>query len=223
MPDAPLLAIFDHDGVLVDSLEHHQHAWLELGGRTGLPITDAFIRETFGMTNPSIFARLLGRELDAETLARYSDMKEECYREVARGNIVLLPGIKDLLDGLTERAVRLAIGSSGVLPNLLLTVESCGLDGRFAAIASLEDITRGKPDPEVFLVAARKAGVEPKHAVVFEDATFGIQAARAAGMYAVGVTTTNPAGVLHEAGADEVVETFEGYDVAALVDRLRSA
>ena len=223
MPDAPLLAIFDHDGVLVDSLEHHQHAWLELGRRTGLPITDAFIRETFGMTNPSIFARLLGRELDPGTLAKYSDMKEECYREVARGNVVLLPGIKALLDGLTARGVRLAIGSSGVLPNLLLTVESCGLDGRFAAIASLEDITRGKPDPEVFLVAAKKAGVAPEHAVVFEDATFGIQAAKAAGMYAVGVTTTNPAEVLHEAGADEVLSTFEGYDVSAIVDRLRSA
>ncbi|HEY2154233.1 MAG TPA: HAD family phosphatase [Isosphaeraceae bacterium] len=223
MPDAPLLAIFDHDGVLVDSLEHHQHAWLELGRKTGLPITDAFIRETFGTTNPSIFARLLGRELDAETLAKYSDLKEACYREVARGNVVLLPGIKALLDGLTERGVRLAIGSSGVLPNLLLTVESCALEGRFAAIASLEDITRGKPDPEVFQVAAKKAGVEPKHAVVFEDATFGIEAAKAAGMYAVGVTTTNPADVLHGAGADEVVSTFEGYDVAALVDRLRSA
>ncbi len=223
MPDAPLLAIFDHDGVLVDSLEHHQHAWLELGRRTGLPITDAFIRETFGMTNPSIFARLLGRELDEETLARYSDLKEECYREVARGNVVLLAGIKALLDGLTERGVKLAIGSSGVLPNLLLTVESCGLEGRFAAIASLEDITRGKPDPEVFLVAAKKAGVEPRHAVVFEDATFGIQAAKAAGMYAVGVTTTNPADVLHGSGADEVVSTFEAYDVDALVARLRAA
>ena len=220
MPDAPLLAIFDHDGVLVDSLEHQQHAWIEMGRRTGLPITDAFIRETFGMTNPSIFARLLGTEIDAATLARYSDMKEECYRAVARGNIVLLPGIKALLDGLTERGVKLAIGSSGVLPNLLLTVESCNLQGRFDAIASLEDITRGKPDPEVFLVAARKAGVDPRHAVVFEDATFGILAARAAGMRAVGVTTTNPAQTLWEAGADEVVETFEGYDVGALVARL---
>jgi HAD superfamily hydrolase (TIGR01509 family) len=222
-PDAPALAIFDHDGVLVDSLEHHQHAWLELGRKAGLPITDDFIRETFGLTNPSIFARLLGRELDAETLAEYSDLKEACYREVARGNIVLLPGIKALLDGLTGRGVRLAIGSSGVLPNLLLTVETCGLEGRFAAIASLEDIQRGKPDPEVFLVAARKAGVEPRRAVVFEDATFGIQAAKAAGMVAVGITTTNPAQALRDAGADEVVDTFEGYDVARLVDRLRSA
>lgn len=223
MSTVPLLAIFDHDGVLVDSLEHHQHAWLELGRKTGLPITGAFIKETFGLTNPSIFERLLGAVPDAETLARYSDMKEECYRDAARGNIVLLPGIKAMLDGLTGRGVRLAIGSSGVLPNLLLTVESCALEGRFAAIASLEDIKRGKPDPEVFLVAARKAGVDPRNTVVFEDATFGIVAAKAAGMRAVGVTTTNPAEALWEAGADEVVETFQGYAVDALVDRLRGA
>jgi HAD superfamily hydrolase (TIGR01509 family) len=221
--DAPTLAVFDHDGVLVDSLEHHSHAWLELGRRTGLPITAEFVRATFGMTNPSIFARLLGYELEPEKLAEYSNIKEECYRDVARGRIVLLPGIRALLDGLTERGVRLAIGSSGVRPNLLLTVESCGLEGRFAAIASLEDITRGKPDPEVFLVAARKSGVDPRRSVVFEDATFGVIAAKAAGMYAVAVTTTNPADVLWEAGADEVVETFEGYDVDRLVERLRSS
>ena len=220
MSDAPMLAIFDHDGVLVDSLEHHQHAWLELGRRTGLPITDRFIKETFGMTNPSIFERLMGKPLDVETLARYSDIKEGCYRDLARGKIVLLPGIQALLDGLTNSKVRLAIGSSGVLPNLLLTVESCRLDGRFAAISSLEDIKRGKPDPEVFLVAAKKAGVVPARSVVFEDATFGIVAAKAAGMHAVGVTTTNHADLLWEAGADEVVHTFVGYDTAALVERL---
>jgi len=223
VPVAPTLAIFDHDGVLVDSLEHHQRAWLELGRQFGLPITEDFIRETFGMTNPSIFAKLLGRDLDAETLARYSDLKEQCYRDLARGKVVLLPGIRALLDGLTRLGVRLAIGSSGVLPNLLLTVESCGLEGRFVAIASLEDIRRGKPDPEVFLVAARKAGVEPRRSVVFEDATFGIVAAKTAGMYAVGVTSTNPAGALRKAGADEVVDSFEGYDVAGLVERLRIA
>jgi beta-phosphoglucomutase len=221
--DDRLLAIFDHDGVLVDSLEHHQHAWVELGRRSGLPITAAFVKETFGMTNPSMFERLLGHYLDPETLSAYSEIKETCYRELARGKIVLLPGIRSLIDGLTERGVALAIGSSGVRQNLLLTVESCGLEGRFASIASLEDIKNGKPDPEVFLVAAHKAGIAPEHAVVFEDATFGILAAKAAGMRAVGVTTTNRAEALWEAGADEVVESFEGYDVGALVDRLRGS
>lgn len=214
------LAIFDHDGVLVDSLEPHQRAWVELGRRTGMAFTPEFIHETFGMTNPSIFRRLLGDAITAEEIARYSDMKEICYRDVARGNLCLMDGVRGVLDALTECGVRLAIGSSGVRPNLDLTVAECGLAGRFAAIASLEDITHGKPDPEVFLVAAARAGVAPSRAVVFEDAPFGIQAAKAAGMYAVGLTTTRPAEDLREAGADEVVADLVGYDVARLLRTL---
>jgi HAD superfamily hydrolase (TIGR01509 family) len=216
-PAAPCLAIFDHDGVLVDSLEYHQQAWVEVGKRTGLPITPQFIHETFGMTNPMIFERLLGDAAGSHDLAGYSDLKEVCYREAARGKIGLMDGVRALLDALTEAGVKLSIGSSGVLANLELTVESCGLTGRFASIASLEDIQRGKPDPQVFLVAARKAGVEPSRSVVFEDAPVGIQAAKAAGMRAVGVTTTHPAEALWEAGADEVVDGLTGYDAAALV------
>jgi beta-phosphoglucomutase len=221
VPDeAPLLAIFDHDGVLVDTLEYHQRAWLELGRRTGLPLTPEFIRETFGMTNPSIFRRLLGEAPDAAAVREYSDLKEACYREAVREQLALMAGARELLDALTAAGVRLAIGSSSVRPNLDLTVEACGLAGRFAAIASLEDIERGKPDPQVFLVAAARAGVEPSRAVVFEDATFGIQAAKAAGMRAVGVTTTNTAEALRAAGADDVVTRLDECDVPALLRTL---
>lgn len=221
-PTDAYLAIFDHDGVLVDSLELHQHAWVELGRRTGLALTPEFIHETFGMTNPTIFRLLLGDAINDEQIARYSDLKEVCYRDVARGQITLMDGVRDVLDALTANGVRLAIGSSGVRPNLELTVSECGLTGRFAAIAALEDIHHGKPDPEVFLVAAHRAGVAPRHAVVFEDAVVGIQAAKAAGMYAVGVTTTRPADDLHAAGADEVVANLVGYDVPRLLRTLRA-
>lgn len=221
-PTAGSLAIFDHDGVLVDSLEPHQRAWVELGRRTGLAFTPEFIHATFGMTNPMIFRRLLGDALTNEEIARYSDLKEVCYRDEARGRIHLMDGVREVLDALTARGVKLAIGSSGVRANLELTVDECGLAGRFAAIASLEDITRGKPDPEVFLVAAAKAGVEPSRSVVFEDAPVGIQAAKAAGMYAVGLTTTRPAADLAEAGADEVVENLVGYDVPRLLRALEA-
>lgn len=216
-----LLAIFDHDGVLVDSLELHTQAWVEMGRRAGLSFPPGFIHETFGMTNPSIFRKLLGDEVGAHDIQGYSDLKEVCYRDVARGQIQLMDGVRDVLDALTARQVKLAIGSSGVLPNLELTVTECGLTGRFAAIASLEDITHGKPDPEVFLVAAKKAGGQPRRSVVFEDAVVGIQAAKAAGMYAVGVMTTHPAAALKDAGADEVVENLVGFDVEGLLERLR--
>jgi HAD superfamily hydrolase (TIGR01509 family) len=214
------LAIFDHDGVLVDSLEPHQQAWFEMGRRTGLAFTPEFIHETFGMTNPSILRRLLGDAIIDEEIRRYSDVKEECYRDVARGRICLMEGVREVLDALSARGVRLAIGSSGPLLNLELTVVECRLEGRFAAIASLEDITRGKPDPQVFLVAAAKAGVAPSRAVVFEDAPVGIQAAKAAGMYAVGLTTTHEAAALEEAGADEVIANLVGYDIPRLLEHL---
>ena len=215
--DSPrLLAIFDHDGVLVDSLAAHQEAWVELGVRSGLPVTAEFVRETFGMANPSIFRMLVGESITAAEIARYTELKEACYRDLARGKIALMVGVRDLLDRLMAAGFLLAVGTSGIRANLQLTIDEAGLEGRFAAIASAEDFTHGKPDPEVFLVAAKKAGVEPEHSVVFEDAVFGIQAAKAAGMRAIGVTTTNPAPILYAAGADLVVETLVGFDIEAL-------
>lgn len=218
--DLPYLAIFDHDGVLVDSLELHQTAWRELGVRENLPLTDDLIHATFGMTNPDIFKRLLGDDQDPQKIARYGELKEACYRESATGRLVLMDGVRELLDRLSAANFLLAIGSSGVRPNLDLTVRECGLVGRFAAIASLEDIRRGKPDPEVFLVAAEKSGVDPSRSAVFEDAPVGIQAAKRAGMLAVGVGTTHPLESLRDAGADFVVDSLRGFDVSKLIERL---
>lgn len=221
--DPPVLAIFDHDGVLVDSLGLHQESWVELGRREALPITADFVRETFGMTNPSIFRRLLGEDAAEAELNRLGDLKEVHYRTLAADKISLMDGVRDLLDALTAAGVKLAIGSSATRANLDLTVSACGLDGRFASIAALEDIRHGKPDPEVFLLAADRAGVEPARSVVFEDAPVGIRAAKRAGMYAVGVTTTTNETALVEAGADQVVTTLASFDVASLVKHLRRA
>jgi HAD superfamily hydrolase (TIGR01509 family) len=216
------LAIFDHDGVLVDSLPFHQQAWMELGRRCDLPITPEFIHRTFGMTNPSIFRELLGEGVDPVLTATYGDIKEQCYREIAQGRIELMEGVREVLDGLTAAGWSLAIGSSGPRANLELTIERCGLRGRFAALASLEDLTRGKPDPQVFLIAAERAGVPPRHAVVFEDAPVGIQAARAAGMLAIGLGTTHSLDTLRQAGADLVVPNLVAFDVESLCGRRKA-
>ncbi len=221
--DAASLAIFDHDGVLVDTLALHQAAWLEHSRRSGLGITAEFVHRDLWHDQPEHPpAGCWARRSPTPRSPATPTLKEECYRDIARGQIALMEGIRETLDALTASGVRLAIGSSGVRANLDLTVRECGLDGRFAAIAALEDITHGKPDPEVFLVAAARSGVDPARCVVFEDAAFGIQAAKAAGMYAVGLTTSHPADVLWEAGADEVVENLVGYDVPALVAQLRA-
>ena len=89
-----VLAIFDHDGVLVDSFDFHEQAWLELERRTRLGFTPEFIHSTFGMTNPSIFRRLLGEKLSDHDVGRFSDLKEECYRDVAQGAFACWKGCR---------------------------------------------------------------------------------------------------------------------------------
>jgi HAD superfamily hydrolase (TIGR01509 family) len=223
-PHAPCLVIFDHDGVLVDTFELHLESWLELGRRTGLPFTRSFLHETFGMTNPSIFRRLLGDAVPSQAeVAHFGEIKEECYRDAARHHLRLMPGVQSLLDELTSQRVRMAIGSSAPRANLELTIEVCGLAGRFDALACLEDISHGKPDPEVFLVAARKAGVEPVRSLVFEDAVVGVQAAKAAGMLAVGVGTSRGLSELETAGVDLAVPNLLDFPTQVWVDRLRNA
>ena len=92
--DGASLAIFDHDGVLVDTLKLHQAAWVEYGGRSGLPITPEFIHQTFGMTNPSILRLLVGDEISDVEIAHHSAHKEECYRAIAASKIVLMEGVR---------------------------------------------------------------------------------------------------------------------------------
>ncbi len=210
----PRLAIFDHDGVLVDSLLLHERAWIELGARTELPsITRGFVRETFGLTNTDIFRRIDDRRLDASEIARLGELKEAIYREIAAEHLQLMDGVASLIEGFREQGTTLAIGSSGPQANLQLTVEVCGLQGVFATIVGSEDVQRGKPDPQVFLEAARRTNIDPAQAVVFEDAPMGIRAAKSAGMTAIGVTSTHPTPILREAGADRIVASLEDLEV----------
>ncbi|WP_337176374.1 HAD family phosphatase [Paludisphaera sp.] len=214
------LAILDHDGVLVDTLKLHQDSWVAMAAEADLPITSEFVLETFGMTNAMILRMVLGESLaDADVLA-YSDRKEAMYRDLARGRIALMDGVRPFLDAMTAAGFVLAIGSSGVRKNLELTVEECGLPGRFAAIVAGEDVTRGKPDPQVFLLAAERSGVAPGESIVFEDAPVGIRAAKAAGMLAVGVTSSHDEAALREAGADVVVPDLSRLDPEELLARL---
>src|SRR4051794_29904314 len=94
-PDAPYLAIFDHDGVLVDSLALHQQAWLEMGRHSGLAVTPEFLHETLGMTTPGFFRRLRGEGISEDDIRRYGDMKEVCYRDGAGGRICLMEGVRE--------------------------------------------------------------------------------------------------------------------------------
>jgi beta-phosphoglucomutase len=208
--------IWDMDGTLVDTAELHFRAWVDLAAEIGRPFTRADFAATFGRRNPEIIRALFDPAATDAVCADLGGRKEDLYRAaVRRAGVLLLPGAAALLAGFQSMGWPQAIGSSAPRENLELILERTGTAACFAALAAMEDTQRGKPDPQVFQVAASRLAVEPARCVVFEDAVAGVQAAKAGGMTCVAVRFVghHPAEVLRAAGADLVVESLA--DVSA--------
>jgi beta-phosphoglucomutase len=203
--------IWDVDGTLVDTAELHFQAWLEVARRLNKPFSRADFAATFGRRNPEILHQLLGNDLSAREVEELALLKEDLYRDAARKGVDLLPGVRPLLEGLHGEGFLQAIGSSAPRQNLDLILELTQTKPFFDVIVSSEDTQRGKPDPQVFLVAAERLDVPASRCVVMEDAVAGVQAAKAAGMKCVAVRFVghHSADKLDAAGADKVVETLQ--------------
>jgi beta-phosphoglucomutase len=215
--------LWDVDGTLVDTAEQHFRAWAAFAAQLGFPFTREHFAATFGMRNPEIVRKLFDPHADDERCAQWGEHKEHLYRTSVRSyGVELLPGVARLLREFAERGWKQAVGSSAPLGNLELLLGVTDTLKYFRAVVTGDDVTRGKPDPEVFLTGAHKLGVEPAACVVLEDAVAGVEAARAGGMKCVAVTFVghHPAENLRAAGADIVVATLEELtapQVAALV------
>src|SRR5262245_15726744 len=211
-PSSPGAVIWDIDGTLVDTAEMHFEAWRALCAELGRDFTRADFAATFGQRNPEIFHKLFGDRFTPKELDELGDRKEVNYRAaVRRQGVELLPGVRALLEGLHREGFRQAIGSSAPKVNVDMILEVTGTARFFDAVASAEDTPRGKPDPQVFLVAASKLGMAAARCVVMEDAVAGVQAAKAGGMKCVAVSFVghHPEEKLKAAGADLVVKTLE--------------
>jgi len=186
-------AIFDWDGVIIDSSAHHEESWERLAREVAKPLPAGHFKRGFGMKNEFIIPQLLAWTSDVDEIKTLSLRKEALYREVVRDRgLKPLAGVKTWLKKLAEAKVPCVIGSSTHRENIEMALELIGLHEYFSAVVSSEDVTHGKPHPDVFLQAARKIGCSPERCVVFEDAQVGIQAARAAGMRVIAVATTHP-------------------------------
>jgi HAD superfamily hydrolase (TIGR01509 family) len=202
-------AIFDWDGVITDSSRCHEESWERLAREERRPLPAGHFKAGFGRKNEFIIPEILGWTRDRAEIARLGFRKEELYREAVRERgVELLPGARTFLDRLHEAGVPCVIGSSTHRANIELTLGAIGLAQFFQSIVSSEDVSLGKPNPEVFLKAAGRIGRDPKRCVVFEDAFAGLDAARNGGMKCVAVATTNSAESL--AGhADRVVRRLD--------------
>lgn len=187
-------AIFDWDGVIIDSSAAHEQSWDLLAAEEKRVLPPGHFKAGFGRKNQFIIPNILkwADAANAAEIARLGARKEELYREILKTTgIQALPGVRELLEGLRAAGIPCVVGSSTPRLNIEHVMTLAKLHGFFADIVSAEDVSHGKPHPEVFLKAAAKINRIPAKCVVFEDAFVGLEAARAGGFKSIGVGTTN--------------------------------
>ena len=205
--------LWDMDGTLIDSEEFHWISWRDTMQKEGIPITREQFLASFGQRNDSILRQWLGAAATPQQIERIGAAKEQEYRElVLKHGMKPLPGVRSWLERLHQTGWLQAIGSAAPRENVEVVLEALSATHIFQAIVSAEDVHRGKPDPEVYLVAASRLGARPARSIVVEDAQAGVEAARNAGMHSIGVSRNGkhlPADIVVESLALLAANAFE--------------
>jgi HAD superfamily hydrolase (TIGR01509 family) len=204
-------AVFDMDGVLVDNSRFHRAAWRRLCEEEGAVLPDGeWWRLTIGRPVEEAVPRLLSRPLSAAEAARLGRRKVALYHELADRDAAAVPGVVPFVHALHSAGVPLALATSAEPASAAAIVTALGLAEAFVVRVTARDVTRGKPEPEVYLTAAARLQVAPTACLAFEDAVVGVEAARRAGMTVVGIATAHGEAELRAAGAALAVADFSG-------------
>lgn len=207
--DAPRAVIFDLDGVLADSEGLHAVAWERLFDREGVTVTEAECEHGIGMTDVAWVRWLFERRGQDADPRWWQDAKRAIYGELLAANVRTFPGVPELVRRLAEE-FRLGVASSSWREDIETVVRGLGLDDCFQSFVGKQDVERHKPDPQAYLLSAQRLGARPAACTVIEDSALGIQAAKAAGMRCIAVTTSLPA---HRLGdADLVLDSLDDPD-----------
>ncbi len=216
-------AIFDMDGTLVDNSAVHMCAFELFCNRYGITDWQEKLQQAFGMGSDDIMRMIFPETIIRERgLKALADEKEAIYREIYAPDIRPVEGLRTLLSKLREAGIRCAVGSSGCRENVDFVLKKCDIEGFFEVKISGDRVAHCKPDPEIYLTAARELGLSCDECVVFEDAKAGIEAAdRAdAGAIVVIATTLTPEVIRTETAADLIVNDFKEWEpIRSLLDR----
>ncbi|CAM3070303.1 beta-phosphoglucomutase [Enterococcus faecalis] len=211
--------IFDLDGVITDTAKFHYQAWKALADSLGIPIDETFNETLKGISRMDSLDRILahGHRENAFTPAEkeaLAQQKNDHYVQLLEHLTTedVLPGVVPLLQQAQARHIPCAVASAS--KNAPLILEKLGVRAYFATIVDPDSLSKGKPDPEIFLAAADSIGVLPQNAIGFEDAQSGIDGLKAAGIYAVGLSANQPL-----LGADMQVSEMTELSVYALLNR----
>jgi len=207
--------LWDLDGVIADTGEYHYRAWQYVFGEKGVAFSKEDFMRHFGQRHDTIIKFALGDGLSTEEFDAVTEKKQQEYRRIVAENIRALPGAIELIRSLNKNNIKTAIASSAPIENVDVIIKGLNIEDCFQAIASGMEVDEGKPSPQIFLLAAKKLGVEPGNCVVIEDAIAGVAAAKTAGMKCIAVTNSHPIDRLDK--ADVIVDSLEKVGINELV------
>lgn len=218
---AGLAALWDMDGVLVESAAFHFEAWKRIWAEMGITLSEHDFRKNFGQRNDTIIRDMLGEDVSAQMISEIGPRKEQYYRDAVKGRVQPLPGALELLRALRAAGFRCAMASAAPRANVEFILDELKARALFDSYVCNEDVLRGKPDPQVYLLAAERVGVAPRASLVLEDAVAGVEGAKRAGMACLAVTSNHSRTAL--AQADVIVDSLENVTPAMIRDVIRGA
>lgn len=205
------------DGVLVDTEKLHIAAWREFFSKRGVVLNEQDEAHIHGVRGVDIVRRFMPEKTHEEAAALRNE-KAEIFDRLVESGIELIPGVRDLLTELQAGGIPCAVATSAKRERAERQLTHVGITEFFSAVVTADDVSKGKPDPEIYLTAVRLLSKMPHECVVFEDAHSGVEAARKAGTKVVAVLTS------HEredfTGVDDAIQNFEGINYSDLVAHL---
>jgi len=207
--------VFDMDGVLIDSHPVHRIAWSKFLATVGKSVSEeglGFILA--GRRREDILRHFLG-DLPESKIAEYGHQKDLFFEENFQ-DVKLIPGVREFLEALETAGLEAGIATSASSARTWGTLRRLELDQKFTAVVTGDDVEAGKPDPEVYRLAARRMNLPPEKLLALEDAPCGVQAAKSAGMRCIGVSTNGRAELLRQCGAEFVVPDFRNLSIETL-------
>ena len=213
--------IFDMDGVLVNSNPYHRIAWRNFLTGKGYPFTDELFDTIISgrMGNTSL-RMIMGEALPEKVISGYVEEIDLEFQHIfgATQESVHFPGLYEFLDEVRTAGFKTAMATSAPTGNVTLSLEKLGLEDYFSHIIDKNDVTRGKPDPEVYLTTLARLGVSKAKCLVFEDSKAGVQAALGAGLRVIGISSTHTREELLDEGVTMVIKDFTNLNLNELLN-----
>jgi beta-phosphoglucomutase len=215
--------IFDMDGVLVNSNPSHRISWKNFLLRKGYPYSEELFDEVIsGRTGNTTLRILMGDELTDQVVSEYIAEIDAEFQDIfgATEESVHFPGLYEFLDEVRMAGFKTALATSAATGNVTLSLKKLELEDYFSVIIDKNDVTRGKPDPEVYLASLARLGLSKARCLVIEDSKAGVQAALGAGLRVIGISTSHTREELLEEGVSMVIEDFTNLNIKELLNLL---